>query len=351
MFNRCLATLIFLFVATPSLRAEGDKAAEDRGMGMWNADVMVKQAADQIISRYKLNEEQSKFTRELMARRVNELLDKHEKTVRELFREAMVMRLAGKPPTNEAIQSWAQRALPVYEEAKKQIIDGNEEWGKILTPDQKKTHEIDLKMMKIDFVQYEQKLSRWSQGGFEPKKDWIVPQSAANRPATPPPSGKPVQPNPPTNRFAKRNEAQMPVTPPANRPGGGPPMRIGETAGRNPTSGPAGSAIQAPTDPEQHWDAWVSDFVRQCRLDEGQTGQAKAILKDCKDRANRHRDAHRDDYVRLTKRVQETNPEAVAQASKELGDLNAPINDLFEELKGRVEGIATSAQLQNYQRR
>ncbi len=353
----CVRTVwVTIMLGATALGADAQDKSEKGGLGLWNVESMVDQAAKQIVQRYKLNDEQTVFTRQLMARRVNQLLDKHERQVRQLFSEALAMRAAGKAPTAEAIRSWAERALPIYEDAKKQILEGNEEWSQILTPEQKKTHEIDLRMMKVDFDQYEQRLNRWSKGGFDAEKDWVTQRPPTTRPM--PRRSDHVASNMPSNRFRTGTPGQPTVTPPPPPPPGAVrspagPMRFGDTSGRTPTSGPSVSVERVVFDPEQAWDAWVSNFVRQCRLDESQATQARAILKDCKERASRHREAHRDDYVRLQARIRELQssgaaPDALATANKELADLNAPVNELFEELKSRIEQIPTSAQLQGF---
>ena len=317
--------------------------AKDQGLGLWNVNVMVEQAAKQIIRRYKLTDEQAGYTRQLMAKRVNTLLDKHEDRIRQLFREAIAMRTTGKPPSAEAIKSWSERAMPIYEDAKREIIAGNEEWGQILSPEQQKIHKLDLKMMKVDFNQYEERLGRWSKGGFDAKKDWVTKRPPARRTTAKPrgvkkPKPKVATPNP--------QVAQRP-------PGPAGPPKLGVQAAKEPGS-VQGGADDVELDPEHFWDIYVRDFSRKYRLDSGQRGQARAVLKDCKERARRHRDAHREEYERLHGRIRQlrgsgADVEARGAANAELADLDAPISDLFEELKSRLEGIPTTAQLQKYQ--
>jgi hypothetical protein len=353
MVNRFVAICVGLIVWPAVVQAEaGKEGTEKSGLGLWNVESMVDQAAKTIIQRYNLNEEQAGFTRKLMARRVNQLLDKHQDAVRNLFTEALAMRTAGKAPNTEAITSWAQRAMPIYEDAKKLILEGNEEWAQILTPEQKKTHDIDIRMMKIDFAQYEQRLNRWSNGGFDAAKDWVVPQAQTTRPV--PLRSDKVAAKPGGNRFTQRTEGTTPrsVNPPPNAVPGGPP-RIGDKPGGGPTTNVSGPTPQEVIDPERFWDVWVTNFVRQCKLDEAQATQSRAILKDCKEKASHHREAHREDYVRLQNRMKELRAsgggaEAMSDVTKELADLNGPVNELFEELKNRCEQIPTSAQLEGY---
>ena len=334
-----------LVAAAAAAPAAPARKAKKSGIDLWNIDGMVRQAAEEIIRRYKLNDEQAGYTKQLLSKRVNTLLDKHGDKVRKLFREAMVMRMSGKPPTTEAIQSWSQQAVPIYQAVKREILEGNEEWGQILLPNQKEMHQTDIKDMMEDFTQYEQRLDRWSKGGFDAEKDWIKRTRRPARSRTRrPPRIKPKGDS--SHVIVKR-----PRTPPAGAPKG--PSRFGAKPGQDPT------AVQQPQndvelDPEHFWDVYVRNFVRKYRLDSGQSGQAQTILKDCKERARRHRAAHHEEYLELRGRIRKLradggNAEAANAANRELGDLDAPISDLFEELKGRLESIPTSAQLQKHQ--
>ncbi|MBN1343379.1 MAG: hypothetical protein JXQ73_11900 [Phycisphaerae bacterium] len=334
-----LLAAALLWPLTSHVSAEG--GSQDKGSNLWNIQSMVTSAAEQIIRRYKLNDDQAEYTRKLMARRVNNLLEKHDEKIRSLFREAIAMRAIGKAPSVETIQSWAERALPVYQDAKKEILAGNKEWAEILTPEQKKIHDLDLRMMEVDFKQYEERLTRWKSGGFEPKKDWVVQSQARRRPM------------PRNSRAAKgsgtkegtpvvKKTGDQPATPTNTPPppsAAGPP-RIGLQQGQTPKDG---QDQQVEVDPDHFWDVYVRDFVRKYRLDEGQRKQAEAILKDCKAQAQRHRTAHVEDYRRLHAALRKNRGDA--GANEELGKLDAPINDLFEELKQRLDKILTSEQI------
>ncbi len=351
--HRLVRLLLLSTICALLATARAEAAEKSKGMGLWNVDQMVKQACDQLIRRYKLNEDQAAYTRQLMSKRVNKLLDKHEDKIRQLFREAMAMRMAGKPPSVEAIKSWSQRAKPIYDDAKKEILEGNDEWSAILTPEQKKTHDIDVKMMKIDFANYETRLDRWSKGGFDAKKDWRVrqprkPVTPRRRTEVPKQAKKPEQGG---NRFKDRlakapNSANLPPGVTAG------PSRLGERGPETPGQ-VTGSTPQVLLDPEHFWDTYVRSFIGRYRLDSGQRTQAYAMLKECKERARRHRDAHREDYLRVHALIRQLrkggNTEAAARANEELAELDGPIDDLFEELKKRLDSIPTSAQLQRYQ--
>ncbi len=347
-FRTLLALAVLLGPATVAL-AQDDAQG---GAKMWNINVMVDKAAEGIIKRYKLNDQQADFTRKMMSRRVDNLLRKHEDKVRKLFGEAFAMRAMGKPPSKEAIQSWAERAMPVYKDARKEILAGNEEWAKVLTPEQKKIHKLDLKMMEVDFKNYEDRLQRWAQGGFDPDKDWIQHRNrgrqkiARNRKQKQEQVAKDDTQNRFKKRLAEANEQKVLTTPPPPNSRG--PMTIGQKKAQTPDQTASGRTVRQ--DPLDYWDGYVNDFCRKYRLDSGQVRQAKAILKDLRTQANQHRESHKEEYeqIRAELRRLRGSPdagEATARANARLAELDAAINVLFEELKGRLNNIPTSAQM------
>lgn len=353
MSLRGIRTLLALAVLVgPTTVALAQDGSQSGGANMWNMRVMVNKAAEGIIKRYKLNDEQADFTRKMMTRRVNKLLEKHEDRVRKLFGEAFAMRALGKPPSKQAIQSWAERALPVYEDARKEILAGNEEWGKILTPEQKKIHKLDLKMMEVDFKNYEDRLQRWAKGGFDPDKDWIRnrnPQTNRKARAARQKEKQLAKDDAKNNRFKERLEAAknkklLTTPPPPNSRG---PMTIGQQAAKKTDS--ASGSRRVIEDPLDHWDGYVNEFCRKYRLDSGQVRQAKAILKDLRTQAAQHREANQDEYKEIQAILRKGGGEATARANTRLAELDAVINDLFDELKSRLDRIPTSEQMRRAQ--
>ena len=148
---------------------------------MWDVQKMIDRATSQVVKRYALTPEQETFTRNLMATRVNAFLDKHESEIRDLFAQAIKYQISGNPPPPEKVKEWTAQINPMFDEAKVSIIDGNRDFREILSDDQRKIHDIDLKVMERNFKDAEQRLNRWGDGGFDPKVDLGPPNPGAPR--------------------------------------------------------------------------------------------------------------------------------------------------------------------------
>ncbi len=131
---------------------------------LWDVDQMMEDAVLQITRRYNLNKAQENYTRLLLTERVREFLDDYEANVRELLQQSIDMRANRVDNGPTALMEWALRAAPLYEGAKNAILDGNEEWGQILDPEQKKTHDQDLALMRTNFVNVARTLDTWMEG-------------------------------------------------------------------------------------------------------------------------------------------------------------------------------------------
>src|SRR5262249_16481419 len=120
---------------------------------LWNVDAMMEDAVKQISRHYNLTKEQEDFTRLLLIKRTKPFLSQYEHDVRELLKESIDMRQGLKPGGADAFKKWAERAEPIYDAAKKAILDGNKEWRVVLNPDQLKIHDNDLALMNTNFEQ------------------------------------------------------------------------------------------------------------------------------------------------------------------------------------------------------
>ena len=264
---------------------ESDDDGSSRRLGFWNVEVMIDRACKQIKTRYSLNEQQDAYTRKLMAKRVKGFLDKHESEVRRLLMEVMMARTSGKPPTPEQMKGWAQRALPIYEDAKKEILTANDDWREILDSKQQKIHDFDMKLAHANFAQTDERIHRWAEGGFDAERDG----------------------------FVRRRHTR------------GTPPNI--------------------TD---FWETYVNRFIESYKLDADQTATARAILKDCRGRARSYEQTHKAEIVEARKRFsdarQQGDQDRVNEIQKELVELNRPISDLFKELRERLDQIPTAQQ-------
>jgi hypothetical protein len=94
----------------------------------------------------------------------------------------------------------------------------------------------------------------------------------------------------------------------------------------------------APGESLDKWTQYVRDFIAGYKLDMAQESQAWSILKNLQARAQEYRISHKTDYI-----AARTSADQV-QARKDLAQLEAPIEQMFEDLKRRLALIPTETQ-------
>lgn len=332
--------LTLVFVTTQTLGQtnpppQSQKPDPNNPWAMWDIQQMIQRASSEVTKRYNLTPEQTEFTRNLMATRVNGFLDRHEQKIREIFAEIIKYQMAGQAPPADKVQKWTDDITPMFDEAKVQIIEGNKEFREVLTDDQKKIHDIDLKVMEQNFADAQKRLERWQQGGFDPAKDMGQPPAkpGAAKPVTASgqPAAAPVAP-------AKPSEPMAPAA-------GGPSAPQASSAG--PKSVPLEPTAGAtPTDMDS-WEAYVRQFIADYKLDNAQSNQALGILAETKRRASEYRASRKSDYQKY-QTVLASDPQNTEVAAQ-LKELDKPIGSLFTELKLRLDQIPTDSQRKAYE--
>lgn len=264
---------------------------------LWNVDRMMEDAVQQISKRYSLNSEQEKYTRLMLTQRVRAFLKTHEADVRALLKEQLDWKLRFSDATSDSMQSWAVRAGPLYEEAMKAILDGNEEWGEILSDEQKKIHLGDLNQMKVNFDGVRVMLKRWESGGGDPRE---VGQS--------PPPGK-----------NDKGVTQPPPPPP-------PTWRENKI--------------------EDMWETYVVKFIQVYSLDEKQANAAHSIKRETQGDAAKYRESRKADFNEMFAMAgpDPRNPTNREETRKRKQMLERPIREMFGKMTGRLDGLLNQAQ-------
>jgi len=276
---------------------------------LWPTDKMIEMACDQIGRRYNLTPEQDEYTRALMSQRVKRFLGTYEGEIRSLLKEAWTLRLKGDTPTTETAKTWADRAAPIFEAAKKEILEGNQEWREVLNEQQQQIHDVDMRVMDANFRVTSQRLDRWRGGGFDEARDWA--RGGFMGAIAGPPSSTTQPP-------------RLPRAP------GLPRMQ------------------------EDYWQQYVERFIQNYKLEESQTRPPRSTLSEGKQRAKEYRQGRKEQFEKADKKYREAlaatprNLDSIRQARREVSELNRPIKELFRELRDRLDGIPTAAQKQAY---
>jgi hypothetical protein len=335
-----------------------------------NIDALLEAHARTLARRYNLSEEQERYTQAFLREKANAFLDKHREELFDLIDRLVEVRAGGDMEQQE-LMAWGKRALPLYEEAKTLIVQGNNDWRGILNEEQRKTHDEDLQEMYAGFVTTEDQLQRIVSGQmtldeFRKGPARQVPRPAPElRPAASPQAQAGVtperDPRPTPPSAARQRSTAYDSGAGANArssqqaPTGGTAVGSrGGQRGRGRAGAPQSQPARSGTDFESQWEAYVREFIQRYQLDDGQTERAQSILKDCQDAAQRVVQKSKGEIEQLDKKLLGLAESKDADKLKELSEINArrtkllePINEIFEkQLKPRLEKLPTRAQRQ-----
>lgn len=275
-------------------------------------NLMLTRWADEVSRQYELDDAQRTKVREAVVKRWSGFLNEHRSAIQPIVNEFVEMRMELEPPTKERVQAWAKRATPVFEQFREQLNQGTAEFREILTPLQRSKFELQALQFGVGVQVAEQKLKQWQNGEFEPSEFW--------EPTTDP------------ERRERREERRR---------------HRQEAAKKQAKAEPEPEETDQIALELKAWEDYVKAFVRIYSLDNGQRTTALSILSELKQRAIAHRDRHRDDIAKLEERIQSFTgtEEELADLKKQLTELYGPIDEMFNELKRRIEQIPTTEQL------
>lgn len=381
-----LTAALVLLVAWP---AAAQDAGKKKFSSLLNVDSLIDNYGRFLARKYNLNEQQDAFTQQLLRQKARQFLDRHEDNLRNLVDRMFEVRTGGEMSQDELV-SWGQQVQPLFEEAKGIIIDGNAEWRNILTDEQKRIHDEDLKLMHQSLETTQDQLGRIVTGEMT-VEEFRRPQSSRTKRTPPPPANTtpiptPAQPEarvseaPPTGeqapgmskeelaKLAAEAEArkaeehggqpQPEIANPAPPP---PPMHTGVAEpGRQPGAVNRGVNLPAPKSDanfESEWEQYTRQFIEKFQLNDEQTQKALDILKDCQEQGERYLRSKESQLSGLEARSQAAaqNPGKDGKAAgrgdeqnkiqQERQKLFEPLSKIFEkQLKPRLERLPTRAQ-------
>jgi hypothetical protein len=337
-----LSTLTLITVGAKAQQAEQPPQNPEQGnpFAMWDVQKMIDRATSQVVKRYALTPEQETFTRNLMATGVNNFLDKNEGPIRDIFAQAIKYQISGSPPPPEKVKEWTAQITPMFDEAKGMIVAGNRDFREILSDDQKKIHDIDLKIMEKNFTDAEQRLDRWREGDFNPERDFGSNNKKDRKAAA---QRAPVAPAAPPAAVETQAPEAVTETPPAP-----PAPAAPQPAAPSRAVSPGYASTDRTAD---LWEMYVRRFIQNYQLDQSQSNLAMQILEETKKRANEYLASRKDEYQKLQTQLASAAGDQAASGEilKQIGELNKPVQeDLFNEMKQRLDQIPTEAQRKAY---
>ena len=303
--------------------------------GIWPTDRMmylfIDRMTEELGKTYGFDEEQLHQTRELWKDEFPVWLNEHREEIQQLTNEYIEALLDDKPPDPEFVADWAQRVLPLVDEFAERCETVGEQMRPFLTEDQQLTLDGQLAGFRVGMKYLNQRLVGWAEGGFDAETEWHRS-----------PAFKPSEDARNTQIAREAQEAEIAAR-------GGVPKSTGEAGGA------AGDAAEAARDTGRSaassrpagddWAKYVEDFIRRYQLNAEQQATAHKYLRTLQDR----RDAFlRRNASELEKaRRAAANPRSEAQRSRaeeQLQRLNRPLDNMFTQLKEKLDSIPTRKQ-------
>lgn len=286
---------------------ESPKALE----GLWPSPKLLKSMlgrwAEEAGEQYELDDEQRGAVREVVVERWETFLTDNRNEIQPLVNEFIEMRMELDPPGKDRVQAWTEKALPVFERSKEQILKTQDEFRQVLRPGQRVGFELETLKMNAGLGLAEEKLRQWRGGEFDKYEFWEAL---------------------PKERSARREERrkQREAREVAEKAAKLPDDQIAVEVGR--------------------WEKFVAEFNDRFGLDEGQRNTSFSFLHELKERALSHRDRYREEIGGLERRIEgfSGSETELADLKKQLTTLYGPIDDMFKELQSRLERLPTSEQ-------
>jgi len=325
-----------------------------------NVDALIDNYLRFVARKYNLTEEQDQYTEQLVRARVDEFLERHYDELADLVDKLVMVRNGGDVAPEELIE-WGRRVQPLYVEAKGIIIQTNDEWRGILTEEQRRMHDEDIRLMWESFSTTEDQLSRLTAGQMsveEFRNPRIARQGRAQAAAAQPGVTASAERAGSALRQAKAaaaaDQGVSQKRAAAKGAGGGPAAGRSSAAvpdrGSKRTPGKRSAAGATSAD---EWEQYVQQFIQRYALTEEQASRANKILKSCQSQRDRLMRNRAEQLERLNRqeealRTSSDNPNKAkeqAEITAQRAKLMAPIDSIFDkQLKPRLEKIPTRAQ-------
>lgn len=367
------ALLLSVGLATASGQ-DAQRSTRGSFSSMVDVDALMDNYIRILSRKYDLSEEQAAYTRDFVQQRVDQFLEQHRDNLSGLVDRLVDVRSGGEISQAE-LMAWGEQVLPIYQEAREIIIQGNDEWRGILNERQKVIHDQDLLLMEQSFATTEDQLSRLVTGEMtveefrnprrhrrtrpaEPTPQAAITPDAAQVEAQPAPEpARRPEPRAAATRQPQSDRRATPSRRPANvnrRPVATPGAAAqGERQPTRPGRQPARSTAGANEDNfESKWEAYVKQFIERYDLNEEQQAQAHKILKSCQNTADRYMRGRRTAIDEIDKELgklatsqEPDKAQKLSQLTQKRTELLKPLDEIFErQLKPRLEKLPTRAQ-------
>lgn len=308
---RLICTPLVAILATAALAQDVDQADEDRGPrraekipteGFWPTQKMMERMIDRltdgIADNFDFDDSQLELTREVFKARFPEFLNENRAEIQTLLNQYFEALLNDEPPAIEEVAEWAGRVQPLmtgFGEVCDEVADSMREY---LNDDQAVLLDAQYVAFQAGMKMAQNKLAVWADGGYDPETEWI-------------------------HRDTRRESR----------------------AEREAAEREADEAAGTPPPPKDEWTIYTEQFIARYELNDEQKQKAFTFLQRQQEARDRYLRRSADEMARVTKLLTEAETEEERAASLEAYQrLNAPVDQLFEQLKDRLETLPTRAQ-------
>jgi hypothetical protein len=330
-----LCTVLFVPVAltqnprAPRAKDDRQDLNEPLPAGFWPTDRMMYLFIDRLTEdlgkSYGFNDDQLNQTRELWKDEFPAWLNDHRTDIQQLTNEYIEALLDDKPPDPEFVADWAQRVLPLVDEFQERCEKVGEQMRPMLNEEQQMTLEGQLAGFRVGMKYLNERLGNWSEGGFDPEVDWHRSPGFKDAEKT---RNEQIHQEAVQAEAAARGE----VIPESGGAGG---------AGAQEGGKPVTSSKPASSD----WAKYVEDFIRRYQLNAEQQETAHKYLRTLEGRRDEFLRRNAEEFAEAKRTLAGAKTDAQrarAQAREER--LNRPLDNLFAQLKQKLETIPTRKQ-------
>jgi len=297
----------------PPQRPE-ESDSKESAEGLWPSpkllELMLARWAETVSDELDLDTSQRGRVREAVTKRWGKFLEENRGRIQPLVNEYLELRMELVPPDKQRVQAWAERAMPVFAGLRQELDGTVEEVRGLVDPQRRAKFELQALELGVGLEVAEQKLQQWRSGAFDEGQFWI-------------PTNAKLRDEWARNRHEEAEKAREGV--------------------RRQIVGADTDQVAAELD---GWERYVAEFMDYYDLKEGQRDAARSVLSELKERALAHRDSRHEEIDALERRIRaNTGTEGeIAEIKASLVELYGPIDEMFRELKARLEAIPTSAQ-------
>lgn len=277
----------------------------------WQQHDRQKVFLDGLQSRYGLSEDQKSLLDKEVHQVGMQVSMKHFATLAPIAMDMIRTRAKGEPFTPDQVAGWMRQLGPVMDDAKKAMDDVSAKLGATMSESQKEIFDRDVKALLKRHNDVVKMVDKWKSGGWTPM-DWGLQNDG---------------PHAAMVAEMQRRDAEK-----------------NNLTEQKEFSKPLGDGNAKATD-EDTWEKYVRHFCTYYDCDERQKSQAFGILKDVQKQAVGYRSAHRLDIEKAEAAVKDAvSAERKAYSAKELERQLAPIGELFNQLKTRLDATVLTTE-------